>query len=255
MASETSRASGPGGTGGQGPFDQVDPSAYHRSRSEESLPDVLPSEPMGLVASWYDEAHRKRVQPNPNAMTLATLDPDGTISARVVLCKRLDAAAGLVVFYTNYLGRKGRALEAHPRAAAVFHWDTLDRQVRLEGPVVKSPASESDAYFASRPWESRIGAWASDQSQPVASRDELHARVRAAMERFGLPPGGPAPGVSVTIPRPEHWGGFRLFARRVELWVAGTGRVHDRAEWVRELRPEGPHSFTGGPWRATRLQP
>jgi pyridoxamine 5'-phosphate oxidase len=121
--------------------------------------------------------------------------------------------------------------------------------VRLEGPVSEVPAEESDAYFASRPWESRIGAWASDQSRPIASRHELLAKVRDTMVRFGLDPARPPePGSQISIPRPPHWGGFRLRADRVELWVSGPGRIHERAEWVRA-------AAAAGGWTASRLQP
>lgn len=187
-------------------------------------------------------------------MTVATVDADGTVQARILLCKKLDPS-GFFVFYTNYESRKARAIAEHPSAALVFHWDTLDRQIRVEGPIVKSPPEESDAYFASRPWESRVGAWASNQSQPVASREDLFAQVWAAMQRFNINVDGPAEGNNVVIPRPPHWGGYRVFARRIELWVAGTGRVHDRAAWTRSLTPAGPHAFTAGAWTAQRLQP
>lgn len=235
----------------RGAFDQSDVP----TRAVEHLPDALPAGPMPLVVAWYEEAHRRAGQPNPNAMTLATIDPDGRPSARIVLCKGIDAAAGSFLFFTNYTGRKGVALDANPRAALVMHWDHLDRQIRIEGPVAHASAAESDAYFASRPWESRIGAWSSDQSRPVGSRKEMRERVAAAMRRFGLDPANPPrSGDSVHIPRPPHWGGYRLHAERVELWVSDVGRVHDRAEWVRNLSREA-GGFTGSAWRSTRLQP
>lgn len=225
----------------------------------QALPEPLPPEPFGLFMSWFDEARARRVQPNPNAMALATVDASGAPSVRMVLCKAINAESGFVVFYTNYLSRKGRALAANPRAAAVFHWDTLDRQVRIEGPVSRSPTVESDAYFATRPVLSRIGAWASAQSEPVANRGAMLERLRAAEARFGVDaanPLEPPPGV---IPRPAHWGGARLWAERVELWVGGVGRLHDRASWVRELMgPEGAEGVfvqTELGWQSSRLQP
>jgi pyridoxamine 5'-phosphate oxidase len=238
-------------------FDQSDAAAVRSER----LPEPLPNDPLPLFQSWFEDAAARRLQPNPNAMTLATIDPDGRPSARIVLCKGIDAAAGVVVFYTNYSGRKGLALSANPIAALVMHWDHIDRQVRIEGPVVKSPPEESDAYFASRPWASRIGAWASDQSRPVTGRTEMHQRVDDVMRRFGLDPASPpAGGATVNIPRPPHWGGFRVFMDRVELWTSGAGRVHDRGLWQRRLQPDGPHLWRPaegqeGAWRATRLQP
>ncbi len=180
-------------------------------------------------------------------MTLAVATASGELSARIVLCKQLEPAAGSLVFFTNYHSRKGRALEENPRAAAVFHWDTLDRQIRLEGGIARVSAAESDAYFATRPWESRIGAWASQQSQPIPSRDAFVEQIRGVMARFGIDPQNPpAAGDDIHIPRPPHWGGYRLTAQHVELWCSAPGRLHDRAVWKR--------SPDGG-WTATRLQP
>ncbi|MCW5764439.1 MAG: pyridoxamine 5'-phosphate oxidase [Phycisphaeraceae bacterium] len=234
--------------------------------ADQELPDPLPAEPIGLVRRWLDDAARGKVQPNPNAMTLATVGPDGRPSARIVLCRTIHPDLGCFVFYTNYRGAKGRALEHSGRAALVFHWDDLDRQVRIEGPVTRSPASESDGYFRSRPVMSRVAAWASEQSAPIASRSALleqNARVEA---RFGIergPDGSPrlksgAPLESLDVPRPGHWGGFRVWAETVELWLGHTNRLHDRAVWRRDLSPatvDGEPGFSGGPWRAGRLQP
>ena len=218
------------------------------------LPEPLPADPMPLLLEWFDRAGRARVQPNPDVMALATVDSDGTPSVRMVLCKRIGTE-GFVQFYTNYESRKAVALAARPVAAACFHWDTLDLQARVEGPVVRIAAAESDEYFASRPWVSRIGAWASAQSRPVASRAELMARAVESMQRFGIEPlNPPAEGATVSIPRPPNWGGYRLWARRIELWCGGTGRIHDRAAWERTLAPAG-GEFRGASWAGTRLQP
>ncbi|MFN7020952.1 MAG: pyridoxamine 5'-phosphate oxidase [Phycisphaerales bacterium] len=237
-----------------GPMDQADRPGSQR------LPEPLPREPFGLFRAWFDQARARAAQPNPNAFTLATLDPDGRLGARIVLCKGIDRASGHIVFYTNYLGRKGLALTAHPRAAAVFHWDHADRQVRIEGPVTRSPAAESDAYFRSRPWPSRIGAWASEQSRPIESRAALARKVEEVCARFGIDPARPPlEGQEVEIPRPPHWGGFRLWAERVEVWAAGEGRLHDRAEWVRKLRACRNADADGweadSDWATCRLQP
>jgi pyridoxamine 5'-phosphate oxidase len=219
--------------------------------ADYSLPEPLPTDPMPLFQEWFSEARTRRAQPNPDAMVVATTTSNGDPSARVVLCKRVDVAGGYVVFFTNYESRKGRELAARPRAAAVLHWDALHRQVRLEGPLVPSPGGESDEYFASRALDSRIAAWASAQSQPLASREELQQRVREVAERFGIAPGA----TSGNVPRPPHWGGYRLWAETIELWMEGAHRVHDRAVWTRQLQRADDYSFAGGPWRSTRLNP
>jgi pyridoxamine 5'-phosphate oxidase len=222
----------------------------------ELLPEPLPQDPLSVLAGWLEEAWRAKAQPNPNAMVLATADEDRP-SARVVLCKGVTPQPGYVVFYTNYLSRKGRELARNPRAAAVLHWDYLRRQVRLEGTVVKAPATDSDVYFASRPWQSRLGAWASAQSEPIQSRAELIAAVRAAARHFSVPdPSLDADSdAPVVVPRPPHWGGYRLWIDTVELWVEGEARIHDRARWSRSLVARGPEEFAAGAWTATRLQP
>lgn len=183
-------------------------------------------------------------------MVLATVGDDGAPSARVVLCKRLAAEAGFVVFFTNYKSRKGRDLAAHPRAAAVFHWDALHRQVRIEGPVLRSPAPESDQYFASRAFESRIGAWASRQSEPLASRETLVDQVRKVTGKLGL-----ESATEGAVPRPPHWGGLRLWIDNIELWSEGAGRIHDRARWQRTLTPNDEFTFSAGAWSGSRLNP
>jgi pyridoxamine 5'-phosphate oxidase len=222
---------------------------------EAGLPDPLPDDPFPEFRAWFEEAAGRREQPNPNAMYLATAGPGGGPSVRTVLCRGIDERAGWVVFYTNYTSRKGLDLESDPRAAALFHWDHPNRQVRIEGRVVRSPEPESDAYFNSRPLISRIGAWASEQSRPIRSQHELMEKAAAVIDRFGIPleavmsPEGDFP-----IPRPPHWGGYRLWAERVELWVGLEGRLHDRALWSRELVGSGAE-LQGGAWSATRLQP
>ena len=218
--------------------------------ADEMLPDPLPADPMAMFASWFSEARTRQVQPNPDSMVLATVGENSSPSARVVLCKRLVADQGFVVFFTNYDSRKGRELTAHPRAATVFHWDALHRQVRLEGPILRSPAPESDQYFATRAFESRIGAWASKQSEPLASRTQLTDQVREVMHRLGL---GPA--AQGEVPRPPHWGGFRLWIDTIELWSEGAGRIHERALWRRTLTKKDEFSYSGGLWTATRLNP
>jgi pyridoxamine 5'-phosphate oxidase len=226
----------------------------------QTLPDPLPPEPLALAAEWLALATRRGDQPNPNAMTLATVDATGQPSARIVLCKDIRPEPGVLSFYTNYDSRKGDDLAANPRAAVVFHWDHLHRQVRIEGQVTRVPATDSDAYFASRPWQRRIGAWASAQSRPVASRAALEVAIRDVAARFGAPVPGPEDdpeqdrlAARLQIPRPPHWGGYQLWASAVELWVEGESRIHDRVRWTRTLAAGDP--FKPGPWSAQRLQP
>lgn len=245
------------------PYDQRDPapSAPRAGLAEiyapsELLPEPLPADPLPLARAWYDQAHRDKVQPNPNAMTLGTVATSGFPSARIVLCKQFDAEAGLIVFYTNYESRKSQELAATGRASLVFHWDVLDRQIRMECRAVRSPASESDAYYASRPIESRLGAWSSNQSREIGSRADLIRQVEQTAARFGLSGADlQNPEATAEIPRPPHWGGWRLWIERLELWAAGPGRVHDRAVWSRDLTPDGPHEFAASPWTHRRLQP
>lgn len=222
------------------------------------LPEPLPESPLAIFRQWFDEAQAAKDQPNPNAMTLATIDPDGRPSARIVLCKHFYEDPGCIVFFTNMQGRKGQAVQANPRAALVFHWDHADRQIRVEGPTTPSPEHESDAYFASRRWESRVGAWASDQSRPIESRGALLAKVDDVVDRFHVDVPAAERGEPVDIPRPPHWGGTRVWFERIELWCGSSSRVHDRAEWTRDLTPatvDGVPGYTAGPWSSTRIQP
>jgi pyridoxamine 5'-phosphate oxidase len=212
------------------------------------LADPLPAEPLATLAAWIEEARATR--PNPDAMALATVDPDGRPSARMVVLRGLEHDPGFLVFYTNHQSRKGRALAAHPRAALVFHWDALGRQARVEGPVTRSPDTESDAYFVRRPLDARLGAWASRQSAPVATREDLEARFAEVARRFRAQEAG----VQGEIPRPPFWGGYRVWAEQVELWVGRVGRLHDRVLWRRALAPVE-DGFRAGAWRRERLQP
>ena len=192
------------------------------------------ADPLELFADWYAEAEKS--EPNdPTAMTLATVGPDGTPSVRMVLLKGFDASG--FVFYTNYESRKGLHLVAHPKAAMLFHWKSLRRQVRLEGPVERTTAKEADDYFSTRQRGSQIGAWASDQSRPLESRFALEKRVAeyAAKHVIG------------TVPRPPHWSGFRLQPLLIEFWQDAPFRLHDRLEYRR--------ASVGAPWSTRTLYP
>jgi len=227
---------------------------WHR----EHLPDPLPAEPLELGLAWLEDAARRGEQPNPNAMVLATADAAGQPSARVVLCKEIRPVPGIVTFYTNYESHKGQDLAANPRAAIVMHWDHRHRQLRVEGRVVRASAAESDAYFQTRAWQRRIGAWASHQSQPIGSRAELYTQIARTALRLAVPDPGDderAPDPGVRIPRPPHWGGFHVWAEAVELWCEGSARIHDRARWTRTLALRADGGFDAGPWSAARLQP
>jgi pyridoxamine 5'-phosphate oxidase len=216
-------------------------------------------DPMPLAAAWLLEAWDEKIQRNPNSMVLATTDADGRPSARVVLCKEIVADPGYLVFYTNYESRKGRELALQPWATVVFHWDALRRQLRIEGPVVTSPVGESDDYFASRPWQSRLAAMASEQSAPIGSRQELLEKLRDAAARYGMPDPLSAanddPDSRLQLPRPPGWGGYRLWAAAVELWVEGEHRMHDRVRWTRTLTATGSTYSQAQPWQHQRLQP
>lgn len=166
-------------------------------------------------------------------VTLATADASGQPSARIVLLRGADARG--FAFFTNYTSRKGRELDANPRAALCIHWSSLDEQIRIEGRVERLPGVESDAYFDGRPRGSQIGAWASAQSQPLPSRATLEERYREIETRFDGQP----------VPRPAHWGGFRIIPHRVEFWYGRPDRLHDRVVYVRE----------GHAWRVERLYP
>jgi pyridoxamine 5'-phosphate oxidase len=223
----------------------------------ETLPDLLPAKPLEIAAQWMAQAQREAAQPNPNAMVLATVDERGYPSARVVLCKEIAAQQGYLLFYTNYRSRKGSELQLNPRAAAVFHWDHLHRQMRAEGQVEALSDADNDAYFRTRAWQKQLGAWASQQSQPVESRELLVAALVREAHRFGIPYDGPGSAepdhISIQVPRPPNWGGYRLHVDAIELWVEGEYRIHDRARWTRAL-VDG-RSNPNAAWLSSRLQP
>jgi pyridoxamine 5'-phosphate oxidase len=204
-------------------------------RNEYSLASLderdVDRDPMKQFERWLGDAIKAGV-PEPTAMNLATVDSRGRPAGRVVLLKEASGAG--FVFFTNYESRKGREIACHPHAALTFLWKELERQVRIEGTVEKVSAAESDAYFTTRPLGSRIGAWASPQSEVIESRDWLEKRWEALAREYGTNP-----------PRPSHWGGYRLRPEFIEFWQGRRSRLHDRIAYTRE----------DDTWRIHRLAP
>lgn len=210
-----------------------------------------PDDPLPRLREWLDAARAGGVQPNPDAAALATAGADGRPAVRTVLCRAADWERGWLGLYTHLASAKARALDATGFAALLFHWDALGRQARIEGPVTRAPDDDADAYFATRPRGRQLAAWASAQGEPIASRAALLARFAAAAARFGALGEADAP----PVPRPPHWGGYRVWAERIELWASRPHRLHDRVAWSRALEPDGAGGYRGGPWRAVRLMP
>ena len=212
----------------------------------QRLSDPLPDDPTPLVERWLGDAEQTAGVRNPTAMALATADGRGRPSVRMVLLKGISVEQGYGVFYTHQGSRKGRELAVLPWAAGALYWERLGRQLRLEGPVTICPEAESDAYFATRPVGSQINAWASAQSQPIATYAELEQRVDR--KRRSVAPGE-------RISRPPHWGGFRLWFAVVELWLEGPDRLHERVRYERALPATIGTEAPRAAWRHERLQP
>ncbi len=196
------------------------------------MDDMVMDDPLALFARWFADAEQAEPR-DPNAMTVATVGPDGMPSALILLLKGVDARG--FVFYTNLESRKGRQIGANPKVALCFHWKSLGRQVRVEGPVERVTDAEADAYFATRPRGSQIGAWASLQSQPLESRAVLERRVAELEAKYRDGP----------VPRPPHWSGIRVLPARIEFWREGEFRLHDRIVYTRN----------GEGWATQRLYP
>jgi pyridoxamine 5'-phosphate oxidase len=217
-----------------------------------NLPTPAPADPVPIVSVWLEEATASGRLKNPNAMALATCTRASAPSVRMVLLKEI-ARDGYAVFYSNYQSRKGVELEQTARAAAMLYWEPLGYQVRFEGPVVKSPAAESDAYFATRPALSQLNAWSSAQSRSLESLEELDRAAARAARELGISPDGMSP--SRPVPRPPHWGGYRLWFDALELWAEGANRFHERLLYRRSLERADAFSYHPGAWSVQRLQP
>jgi pyridoxamine 5'-phosphate oxidase len=202
---------------------------YGQARLDES--DVA-DDPIVQFTRWFEEALKAEVN-EPNAMSLATVGPDGRPTSRIVLVKQFDERG--FTWYTNYASQKGKQLESKPFAALLFFWSELERQVRIEGRVERTSADESDKYFNSRPLKSRLSAIASEQSEPIANRAALEQHYEEVARQYGETP-----------PRPQHWGGFRLVPERIEFWQGRRSRFHDRIVYTRQ---------EDGHWTRQRLQP
>ncbi len=203
-------------------------------------------DPFVIARTWLAEA--EAVEPNDaNAIALATVDEDGMPDVRMVLLKDIESygdGQGAFVFYTNYDSAKGRQITATGKAAFVMHWKSLRRQIRVRGTVTREDGPQADAYYASRALQSRIGAWASAQSQPIASRGALMLAVARQGAKWGTNP-----------PRPPFWGGFRINPVQIEFWSDGAFRLHDRFQWVKQAPSLGEGRVTSAGWRVQRLSP
>lgn len=203
-------------------------------RAAELRRGDLSPDPFTQFQKWFKEALHCEAIREPNAMTLATTGPSGAVNVRTVLLKDQDQRG--FVFFTNYLSRKGRELQQHPQAALLFPWLPLERQISISGRVEKTSTAENEAYFASRPFGSKVGAWVSAQSEVLSSREELDRKFVELSEKYA----------AGDVPIPPHWGGFRILPETMEFWQGRASRLHDRFLYSRE---------TAGTWRIERLSP
>ena len=210
--------------------------------------------PLLLLQSWFNEAMELDLQPNPDTMAIATSNSQGLPNVRMVLCKEINTEEGYVVFYTNYNSVKSLEIKENPKCSALFHWDKLGYQIRIRGEILQSPDEENDTYFASRHLGSQVGAWASNQSNPVEDREALDDQFKKILDRFNLT------SESITrneqkIPRPPNWGGYRLWIEEIEFWLNQKDRLHDRLHFRRALTISSEGIETEKNWTVKRLQP
>ena len=218
------------------------------------LSQSMTQNPLLLLQSWLNEAMELDLQPNPDSMAIATSNSQGLPNVRMVLCKEINTEEGYVVFYTNYDSVKSMEIKENPKCSALFHWDKLGYQIRIRGEILQSTNKENDTYFASRHLGSQIGAWASNQSNPVEDRQALDDQFKNILEHFKLT------SESITrneqkIPRPPHWGGYRLWIEEIEFWLNQKDRLHDRLHFKRALSISNEGIETENNWTVKRLQP
>ena len=218
------------------------------------LSQSMTQNPLLLLQSWLNEAMELDLQPNPDTMAIATSNSQGLPNVRMVLCKEINTKEGYVVFYTNYNSVKSLEIKENPKCSALFHWDKLGYQIRISGEILQSPDEENDTYFASRHLGSQVGAWASNQSNPVEDREALDDQFKKILDRFNLT------SESITrneqkIPRPPNWGGYRLWIEEIEFWLNQKDRLHDRLHFRRALTISSEGIETEKKWTVKRLQP
>ena len=218
------------------------------------LSQSMTQNPLLLLQSWLNEAMELDLQPNPDSMAIATSNSQGLPNVRMVLCKEINTEEGYVIFYTNYDSVKSMEIKENPKCSALFHWDKLGYQIRIRGEILQSTDKENDAYFASRHLGSQVGAWASNQSNPVEDRQALDDQFRKILDRFNLT------SESITrneqkIPRPPHWGGYRLWIKEIEFWLNQKDRLHDRLHFRRTLTISNEGIEAEKNWTVKRLQP
>ena len=218
------------------------------------LSQSMTQNPLLLLQSWLNEAMELDLQPNPDTMAIATSNSQGLPNVRMVLCKEINTEEGYVVFYTNYNSVKSLEIKENPKCSALFHWDKLGYQIRISGEILQSPDEENDTYFASRHLGSQVGAWASNQSNPVEDREALDDQFKKILDRFNLT------SESITrneqkIPRPPNWGGYRLWIEEIEFWLNQKDRLHDRLHFRRALTISSEGIETEKKWTVKRLQP
>ena len=210
--------------------------------------------PVLVLKEWLHEARQSKIQPNPNSMSISTVDSMGCPNSRMVLCKEINEDLGYLVFYTNYNSEKSKEIESHNNCSALFHWDPLGYQVRVRGKLIKSPNDESDNYFSTRKVGRQLSAGASNQSDHVENRESLDDQFQKIMKRFNIQDED-LDSTEIEIPRPDFWGGYRIWINEIELWLNQSERFHDRLSFKRDLVKTSSGFNAENNWVVKRLQP